>query len=172
MRRPRAVARGPPAAAMRCSGGGGAGLLGGGAWLSGGGASVVTGGGTGGDAGAACAGTVVAGAGEEVAGSGVIVPADGLDHSEGEHEHEGMDSSWIPDGSSRTTNVVDVMTPDSKLVSLLDDLADMEISFKSLQNPGKSLVLDSVVGMDFSLSDSGMFQEEQLIYIAAIQKLI
>jgi hypothetical protein len=23
---------------------------------------------------------------------------DGLEHSEGEHEHEGMDSSWIPDG--------------------------------------------------------------------------
>lgn len=57
-----------------------------------------------------------------------------------------------------------VPKPDSKLVSLPDDRADMEISFKPLQvklvrNPGKSSVLDSVVGMDFLLSDSGMFQE-------------
>uniref|UniRef100_A0A0E0HP61 Uncharacterized protein n=1 Tax=Oryza nivara TaxID=4536 RepID=A0A0E0HP61_ORYNI len=59
----------------------------------------VASGGTWGGAGAACAGTVVAGASEEVTGSGVIVPADGLEHNEGEHEHEGMDSSWIPDGA-------------------------------------------------------------------------
>uniref|UniRef100_A0A0E0LR64 Uncharacterized protein n=1 Tax=Oryza punctata TaxID=4537 RepID=A0A0E0LR64_ORYPU len=55
------------------------------------------------------AGGVVGGAagGEEVSqvlGCSAIVPADGaalsdgLNQGEGEHEHEGMDSSWIPDG--------------------------------------------------------------------------
>uniref|UniRef100_A0A0E0A8A6 Uncharacterized protein n=1 Tax=Oryza glumipatula TaxID=40148 RepID=A0A0E0A8A6_9ORYZ len=75
----------------------------------------VASGGTGGCVGAACAGTVVAGASEEVTGSGVIVPAGGaslsdeLEHSEGEHEHEGMDSSWIPNGMDpSSTYLLDV----------------------------------------------------------------